>query len=204
MKILSNPFLYTSDNAVTIWDDVCPELVEDMYKIRSKPKWSFANTSKALAGSNPITSWGLDICNFGEQGKSPEELEQKIRGEWENISKEYPFVPKLWCKIKELVEPDIKMTRVFVNGQTYGLGDNIHPDTRSISGITFVYYFNPQWDPEWDGQTIIYTNEGEILASILPKPGRLIGFDSRLLHRGTSPSRFCNKLRCTLAFHTYV
>lgn len=78
----------------------------------------------------------------------------------------------------------------------FGDTPSIHQD--SICGHKFVpaacttiYYANPHWDPEWHAETIFYDRDGEIAAAVIPKPGRIVIFDSLIHHSATSPARFC-------------
>ena len=61
--------------------------------------------------------------------------------------------------------------------------------------VTCLYYLNPSLDPNEGGETQFFIEEE--IRGIISKPGRLIVFDGRLLHRATS---FKSHPRLTLAF----
>jgi hypothetical protein len=80
------------------------------------------------------------------------------------------------------------------------MGGNPHTDDRRPGSYTLLYYPNPEWDDEWDGQTLFYDNDGEIALSVRLRPNRAVFFDSRILHRGTAPGRLCTGLRVSVAY----
>ena len=172
-KLLKNSNDYNPSTCATVWDGVCTEVLPEMEKLIYAQKWGFMNQSKKLSNSIPITSWGIDILNFNPSmtGKTVKDLEKAAVKNLPGVVEEYPYIEVLWNKIRELAKGDLRLLRIIANGHTYGLGDNIHIDAsdapESQNRVTFIYYFNPEWAPEWDGQTLIYANNGDILKSIL-------------------------------------
>ena len=80
---------------------------------------------------------------------------------------------------------------------------------------TILYYVNPIWELEWEGQTNFYTgsintntdieNEpANIIKSIYPKPGRIVLFHSTIPHAETAPSRIFPGLKTTLVFKCFI
>jgi len=55
-------------------------------------------------------------------------------------------------------------------------------------GCTYMIYLNHEWDETWGGHTEFKSTHSEVPTRIIPKPGRLVVFDARWLHRGTEPS----------------
>ena len=55
-------------------------------------------------------------------------------------------------------------------------------------GNTYMFYINYEWDESWGGHTEFKSKETEVLHRIIPKPGRLVVFDARWIHRGTQPT----------------
>ena len=208
--LLHNVEDYTADNAAMIWDGLfSTELLEEVYSLREQPLWEFNN------GHPPKKSWCIDICNYGLKKAKYNSMEDIINfhsNNWDQICKDYPFVPIVWKKVSTLTKYDLKLARTWINGHTYGLGDTIHSDQdengsgvcdwNEAKGITWLLYCNPQWSPDAGGETKFYRKNGDLLKSVSAMPGRLIAFDPRLLHKGESPSRYCPDLRVTLTFHT--
>ena len=70
-------------------------------------------------------------------------------------------------------------------------------------GCTYMFYLNHEWDESWGGHTEFKSVESELPKTVEPKPGRLIIFDARWIHRGTQPSSIMrNRIvgRFTIAF----
>ena len=55
-------------------------------------------------------------------------------------------------------------------------------------GCTYMFYLNHEWDESWGGHTEFKSVESGVPKTVAPKPGRLIIFDARWIHRGTQPS----------------
>ena len=94
--------------------------------------------------------------------------------------------------------------RQYANGHTYGLGGQPHLDDHQPGTFTLLYYPNPEWKDGWDGETVYYDEHGEIALAIRLRPNRAVFFDSRILHAGRAPSRWCPALRVTVAYKLQV
>lgn len=51
--------------------------------------------------------------------------------------------------------------------------------------MSFLYYVNNNWDPEWGGETLFANDKGEPEVIIPYTPGRIVLFDSKIPHRST-------------------
>ena len=70
-----------------------------------------------------------------------------------------------------------------------------HPDVTNNSSLTFLYYINCYWHPEWGGETIFCNDTGEPEIAVACKPNRIVVFPSDILHKpslttGDSKLRF--------------
>lgn len=66
----------------------------------------------------------------------------------------------------------------------------VHTD-EDEGDITALVYGNPEWNINWGGETIFTDKQSidsDIVASVIPKPGRLVLFDSKIPHCGRPPS----------------
>jgi hypothetical protein len=103
------------------------------------------------------------------------------------------------------------LMRVYVNGYTYGTDGYAHVDDSAIDVLhgkqalseTAIVYLNKEWDINWCGETVLFDDDKEIAASILPKHGRVLVFNSDVLHAARPLSRICNVLRTVLVFKTF-
>jgi SM-20-related protein len=94
----------------------------------------------------------------------------------------------------------LRVAQQYANGHTYGQGGNAHIDDRREGTFTLLYYPNPEWEEEWEGETVFYGEDREILLSTRLRPNRAVFFDSRIRHRGRCPSRACPLLRVSVAY----
>ncbi len=67
-------------------------------------------------------------------------------------------------------------------------------------GVTSVYFVNPDWSDDWQGEMVFYDRDGEAHSMVSPHPGRVVTFSGGLLHRGGVPSRLCPEARLSIAF----
>jgi len=65
--------------------------------------------------------------------------------------------------------------------------------------MTLLYYPCIEWDIKYGGATN-FLHDGEIVASVIPKPGRFILFDADIEHQATPPNFYCPHKRYTIAF----
>ncbi|MCU1329220.1 MAG: hypothetical protein JWN34_4590 [Bryobacterales bacterium] len=94
----------------------------------------------------------------------------------------------------------LRVLRVYANGHTYGLGGAVHRDADRAGAFTLLYYPNPEWKQEWDGETVYYDEGEEVALAVRVRPNRAVFFDSRIPHVGRPPSRSCSALRVTVAW----
>jgi SM-20-related protein len=91
--------------------------------------------------------------------------------------------------------------RAYVNCSVHGDGYYMHRDCPvQEPHVTALYYANLEWQPDWGGETIYYSDEEEAEIVVTPRPGRLVIARGAVLHRGTVPTRVCYEQRYTLAY----
>lgn len=100
-----------------------------------------------------------------------------------------------------LAGEEFELTRVYTNMILHG--DMQGPHTDPPGGITALYYANPAWKENWQGETIFYDEHRDPVLAVAPRPGRLAVFHSDILHRAGVPSRECFEARVSVAF-TFV
>jgi SM-20-related protein len=114
-----------------------------------------------------------------------------------------PLLSFVYSHIRSVAEkacPElrIQLKRVHCNTSLYG--DMQFPHHDITPGMTWLYYSNPVWEPNWMAETIFYDSQEEPVYAVFPKPGRVIVFAADILHRGGVPSRECVEARRSLAF----
>jgi SM-20-related protein len=126
----------------------------------------------------------------------------------------YPEVNKIWQIIQSVIGSR-GFYRTYINGYTFGTEGYAHQDDswiikkygESALSETAVIYLNPTWNIDWGGETVIYENlktdeSNEIVASVLPRMGKVFIFESKTLHASRPLSRACTVLRSVLVIKT--
>lgn len=109
---------------------------------------------------------------------------------------------EIWQRLKEDRFAGHSLVRCYANAHTFGVEGYPHTDSRLPGNHTAILYVNPAWYPEWAGETVFFNDEGDIFKAVLPKSGRLVVFDGRVLHAARGLSRICPAMRVTLMFKT--
>ena len=70
-----------------------------------------------------------------------------------------------------------------------------HSDETNNSSLTFLYYLNNYWNPEWGGETLFCNDKGDPEIAVACKPNRVVVFPSAVYHKpslttGDSKPRF--------------
>ena len=113
-----------------------------------------------------------------------------------------PFLLALRQTVQRLF-PDERFSdqRAYVNCSVYGDSYYLHRDCEPHERhVTALYYANAEWQQDWGGETLYFTDDGDAELAITPRPGRLVVARGAMLHRGTVPTRICHEERYTLAY----
>jgi hypothetical protein len=102
-------------------------------------------------------------------------------------------------RIKELTGDNLAIERIYMNGHTSGGHGNMHKDSESEQGRTFIVYCNAEWDIEWGGGTYFAEND----TVINNKPYSAVYFQNNIEHFAMPLSKDFNGLRVTLAFKLF-
>lgn len=102
-----------------------------------------------------------------------------------------------WLR-SSLVPANSKILRFYLNAHTYGTDGWPHTDTDRGDELTAILYLTSGWKPQWCGETVIFNEQGDIAASVLPRPNRLLLFPSDKLHAPRPLSKAFEGLRVVL------
>jgi Rps23 Pro-64 3,4-dihydroxylase Tpa1-like proline 4-hydroxylase len=166
-----NPYIVVVDD---LFDQ---KQVEDIEAILLSRPWNFSE--KASYDKNAPTHWITELSM-----ESPEIA---------TISSEFSKLDS-FSEIR-----DLHLHRVYCNAHVPSDLPLPHPDSRHSGERTILYYGNSEWKPEFAGETVFFEN-GEIIRSVIPKPGRVVMFDSTIVHCARVPTRLVTCLRLTVAF----
>lgn len=167
---------------IDVIDGAVPsELVEALDQIVRMPIWKYGSKSST---NDFIAFW---IAMFADSEPALEKYSSELYA--------------LWRYTKQALKGEHRIELAYANGQTHGQAGEIHTDNDAPGCKTVVYYCNSYWQPSWHGETFFYTpDRSELIRAVLPKPGRIIVFDSSIPHAGRDPSRLCPFMRVTITF----
>jgi SM-20-related protein len=99
---------------------------------------------------------------------------------------------------------EMKLTRCYANGYTYGTDGYMHTDSERVGELTVIIYICDAsekitgWPLDWAGETVC--TDGKTYWSYLPRPNRVLIVPSNMLHAARAVSRKCTELRLTLMY----
>ena len=118
-----------------------------------------------------------------------------------NMNNTHHWINFFKDKIMSLVNLNLQHNKFYLNGQTYGQCGSFHRDiAEDVQGdyLTAVYFPGIyEYSPVMGGHIMI--QEGDKLHSILPYTNSIVIFNSKNLHVGLEPTRFCKEMRTSLA-----
>lgn len=109
---------------------------------------------------------------------------------------------EVWHKVNNaFFNGEGTLVRCYANRHTYGTEGYIHTDTERVADRTCVIYLNEEWDANWGGETAFFTpDKSDIIASVLPRFGRVAIFDGNVPHCARALTKEFNGVRTTLMF----
>jgi SM-20-related protein len=121
----------------------------------------------------------------------------------EELQRKAPPIYDFWLRLAESALKGHTLVRCYANGYPYGSEGSIHTDSISPDSFTSIYYPHDEWQPNWGGETVFFDHaRTDIIASIYPKPNRLLIFKGTMQHVARGVSRICPRIRITLMFKT--
>ena len=156
-----------------------PDLVRMLHEIAKL--WSFRQAGYDTEDTEHVRHWRHDFI--------PEDFTANpVLGAWRK---------QVEAKMVELCPAEKgAFDQAYCNSHGYGEYQLIHAD-RSF-GVTAIYYVNAEWQPDWQGETMFFDDRQDAHCAVAPRPGRLLMFPSRLLHRGGAPARMCTERRLVM------
>jgi SM-20-related protein len=177
---------------VLIYDDVVnEELRKSIVNQLNIMKWGFGWKASPDA---PFSFFHNHFCGPLEEIRTIEDNSKELE-----IS--YPIIHQLWKVILTLV-PNQKLIKSYANAYPYGSDGTLHKDIPDSRSLTWIFYPNNVWHPNWAGETVFFNGEEDICFAAYPKPRRLISFPGYLPHIARGISRQCPYIRITVVFKT--
>lgn len=112
----------------------------------------------------------------------------------------------LWHALSQSILKGHEPLRAYANSHTYGVEGYVHTDNEDTENyFSTIYYAHPQWLANWGGETVFYNKDStDIVASVFPKPGRVVSFHGAVPHRAHAPTRDCAELRVSVVFKSQL
>ena len=112
------------------------------------------------------------------------------------VSDDEFFNSYLFDKVKEQLDGDYKLERVYFNGQWCGREGSFHDDGCDVTALLYVQYY----EYGWGGFTEIMTATPTL---VHPFQNRLLIFPGRIKHKGYSFSHQTSPMRISLAYKLF-
>lgn len=177
---LDKSYLHIQDNFLDKKD-----ILDNYFYFRDNVGWKF------IGSGTDNNMWRKFIYKLDFKNK----IEKKFKEKTESLLK--------YLNLFDL----LKFSRAYASANTYGTVHESHRDYNidSNGGITVMYYLNHNWNIDYSGETVFYSNDDqEIKYSVIPKPGRIIVFDGTIKHCARDTRRDVNDLRLVLTFKYYI
>lgn len=117
-----------------------------------------------------------------------------------NLVHEPYFTEFLAEKIRRATNMNLRLDRVYANGQMFGQDGSFHQDSELPSTFTFLLYMNRIDNLEkWGGETQFRFYDDQ-LTVFQPETNSALLFDSTIWHRGLGPTRHVDEMRITVAW----
>lgn len=98
----------------------------------------------------------------------------------------------------QILPPESKILRFYLNAHTYGTDGAPHYDAHRDNEVTLILYLNDEWRLDWAGETVVFKERGDIEKAVLPRKNRIFSFPSNRLHAPRPLAKACEGLRVVL------
>lgn len=161
------------------------------------PGWAYGAFSD-VEGSRYLYKHFAGVVTDGREAVDPAAFEA-------TLEQTAPPVARFWRRLKAEELQGHKLTRCYANGYPVGTEGSLHRDSNIATHYTAIYYPHLSWKPNYAGETVFFDDsEQEIIASVYPRPNRLVVFPGVIPHVARGVSRVCPDMRITLMFKTTI
>jgi len=192
------------NSSVEVFDDLLsPALASELISAISWMPMYFLNRWKEFKSHELDMHWYYPIA-FSDAPYT-EDVEPKL----DHLDGSLQSITQCWHAIKASHgDRPVRLYECMLSANTFGTEGRVHRDiaedkVRDSHHIALVYC-NSQWKPDWAGETLVFDEEGEIVAAVMPKPGRIVKIHGDPTHVGRSVSRICPTDRRVLVFKYWL
>lgn len=142
--------------------------------------------------------WELNNCTNTEE--FPDDLAWNLERHQYGSAVFYKAATIIKLKVLKYIKKDIRLVRIYSNGQTSHQRSHFHNDFDPEYYYTFIFFSNLYWDANWGGNFTCYNPHTETYdyTHYVPNCGVLI--PAHWYHVGNSPNVNTTEFRTTLAF----
>jgi SM-20-related protein len=200
--LVRGPTSVAPNTAISTIDDVLdPALQRKIYDALRNGNWKYG--WKSNPKTDQFTFWHRHFAG----NVNPDHVKQDGKGvQYEcadELKRQSPLIHEAWLYLRDTVLQGHDLVRCYANAFPFGCDGTLHTDSVAQNSFTSVYYPHDEWHPNWGGETVFFNRgETDIIASIYPKPNRLLKFPGTVPHVARGLSRCCPKMRVTLMFKT--
>ncbi|MHB8530490.1 MAG: 2OG-Fe(II) oxygenase [Caulobacteraceae bacterium] len=183
---------------IAVFDDVLsPESQQEVLNFLALPGWAFGAYSDSSPGASRY--WYKHFAGFVRDGSEDGDPQAFAAA----LGRNAPPVSRMWRRLERDILAGHRLTRCYANGYPSGAEGGLHLDSNIDSHFTAIYYPHLSWHANWAGETVFFDKAGQdIIASVYPRPNRLVVFRGTIPHVARGVSRACPELRVTLMFKT--
>lgn len=168
-----------SDKKIEIFDDVFSYSEKSIFYVYALN--SLYSISRSASGKPKDVKYGKTLaCILSE-----------------NDIKNFLFFKTNFMK-NFISKSEFKLIRARINLCLHTDVYNYHTDSHDEECISFLYYINEEWKPEWEGETHFSLDGQDIDYSCNFKPGRIVVFNSTIPHKSSQPSTKAEENRYVL------
>jgi SM-20-related protein len=181
--------------SIAIFDDLLDDTDrERVFAFLQSGGWRFGWKSRRK--TDTYSFWHKHFAGQRKAEDEPYDCTEELR-------QRAPLLHQLWLAIERTLLRGHTLHRCYANGLPYGCDGTLHTDSDAASDYTSIYYADPEWHPNWGGETVFFNREkNDIVSSVYPKSNRLVIFPGAMPHVARGVSRTCPKLRVTLMYKT--
>ncbi|WP_084687952.1 2OG-Fe(II) oxygenase [Paraburkholderia oxyphila] len=183
---------------IAICDDIVPRsLAMSIHELLCGPIWKFGHQSNGM--NDRFSFWSTRFA--GGDGSSRTSCETELRESARNAP-----IARLWDVISSEILRGHEPLRVYANAHTYGSEGYVHVDNADRDNyFSTIYYAHPVWMPNWAGDLVFFdADKSDSIASVFPKPGRVVTFPGCIPHAARATSRDCSDLRLSVVMKSQV
>ena len=184
--------------------EVRPQVILDL--IRAIPTWTLGTNDQydraALVEGHahwhlshaPDMIYGrsLDPAGYGPRQSITPTIDRPYYQGWRNV----------WSVLTWLFDrPELELLRIRLTATPYGADACSHVDSTAPDEVTILVSANMEWNLNWGGETVLFNEDGEVIRTVIPKPGRAFVFRSTAQHSARPLARSCPALRYMLVMH---